>query len=329
MDNNKATLKIKVISPTINSIEMESDKAIKIDDIKNKLKNTNNLTEEEVNNLSFWYEDEDGDKCYINENKDIISSARENSHSQFLLTLHCEKNKGGFEQIINEKNEKIESLNREIISLKENLKKKEKKIEQLNDQIEKYKMLLEQNENIKISYNETDIIQLMNEQEERINKKLDEMEENIIKKIEKKLEQLIISNNQQKENLNLNKTVKESVFGNGNNINNEHIQKDEKNTQKKIKELSLSEDFEEFLEKIFFNEDKTINKKHFKTELSNKLSKITKELQKNDIDPKNSFQIYKEIYLDERLKSANKEEQESINSKIQKCTEVIREHSNG
>ena len=329
MDNNKATLKIKVISPTINSIEMESDKAIKIDDIKNKLKNTNNLTEEEVNNLSFWYEDEDGDKCYINENKDIISSARENSHSQFLLTLHCEKNKDGFEQIINEKNEKIESLKREIISLEENLKKKEKKIEQLNDQIEKYKMLLEQNENIKISYNETDIIQLMNEQEERINKKLDEMEENIIKKIEKKLEQLIISNNQQKENLNLNKTVKESYFGNGNSINNEHIPKDEKNTQNKIEEQRLSVNFEELLKNIFFNEDKAINKKLFNSALSKKLSEIAKEMQKYDIDPINAFQIYKEIYLDERLQSANNEEQESINSKIQKCIEIISEHSNG
>lgn len=351
MDNNASTLTVQIILPQNKPIKISSEKAITIEDIKNEYKNANNLTEKEVNNLSFWYVDDDEDKCYINKNEDIISSAKEISPSQFLLTLHPEnknidenkevngnnenknigenknmdeinENKNVDEKkIINENNENtIESLKKEISSLKKSQIDKEKQIEHLKKQIEKYKMLLEQKEN----NNSVNIIQLMKCQEDKINKRLDILEESITTKIENKLKQFINTCNNEAQYFNFNRSDADLIDQNI--INNKHTPKEEiVNQETRDKQYSVKDKFDIFLKKVFFDKEGKIKKDKFNEKIFTGFSKIVKEMRQNNLDPLKYFTMYKEFFLNKEIAILNEEQQKEIALKLGKIGEIINE----
>ena len=423
MDDNIDSLTVKIILPNNKTIKI-TEKQIKIEQLKDKCKIENNLTEEEANNLCFWYKDDDGDKCYIDENEDIKSFAKEISSRKFLLVLFPDKDKNNVnnennignneikENNVNnennienneikennenhenniekneikennenheknyennnkinknnknnknnensktnennqkkeikeknrinvknednekkENNENNETLKREISELHKIQTDNVKKIEQLNKQLEKYKMLLEQNEINKSNDKEINIIQLMKNQESKINKRLNEMEENILLKVENKLKQLTSNNNQQQKHLISNSTIEDSNFHNENRINNSHLPNEKiEDEEARKKQYSVIDKYNELLKCVFFNEDGKINHAKFKQKNLKNLSIIIKEMEENYLNPLTYFEVYKKLCLDKEISLINNEkEKKEIALKIQKLVDEITEKS--
>ena len=90
MDDSAAIFVVKIIDEKFQAIKLSSQNIITIDQIKTKYQNEHELTEEEIKNILFWYEDEDGDKCYIQDNEDIESYVKEISPNYSLLILYSE-----------------------------------------------------------------------------------------------------------------------------------------------------------------------------------------------------------------------------------------------
>ena len=365
MDNNISTLTIQIIPPQYKSIKITSDKAITIEDIKNKYKNENNLTENEVNNLSFWYEDDDGDKCYINKSEDITSSAKEVSPSQFLLTLHSENKKMDENKEINGNNENSENKkkdeNKEINGNNENNENKninenknmdenkeigdnnvntiellKKEISALKkSQMYKEKQIEHLNKQIekykmlleqKENNESIGIIQLMKCQEDKINKRLNIFEENIIAKIENKLKQFINTCNQGGQYFTFNKTDTGLNDQNKISCNNKFTQEEQiVNQELRDKQYSTIDKFNLFLKDIFFDKDGVIKNDKFNKSNFNELYEITKKMKQNNLDPLKYFTIYKERFLNKQITTLKDEEQKEIAQKLEKIGEIVNE----
>ena len=190
-------------------------------------------------------------------------------------------------------------------------------------------MLLEQNEINKSNDKEINIIQLVKNQESKINKRLNEMEENILLKVENKLKQLTSNNNQQQKHLISNSTIEDSNFHNENSINNSHLPTEKiEDEEARKKQYSVIDKYNELLKCVFFNEDGKINHVKFKQKNLKNLSIIIKEMEENYLNPLTYFEVYKKLCLDKEISLINNEkEKKEIALKIQKLVDEITEKS--
>ena len=88
MDNSNTTLEVIITDEKESAIKMKSKDNITLDQIKSNFQNEHNLPEEKIKNILFWYEDEDGDICYLEKDEDISLSAKEIYPNYYSIKLH-------------------------------------------------------------------------------------------------------------------------------------------------------------------------------------------------------------------------------------------------
>ena len=180
MDNSAVYLEVIIIDKNEEAIKLISKKFITLDQIKENVQNKRNLSKEEIKYLLFWHEDEDQDKCYLENDEDILFYAKEIYHNYLSLTLHSE--------VIKEENNKINDNIRNFKPL-ENINNK---IKNINNK--------ERDNDYDYNKNEINIIKYkMKEYDEMLNNK-----NNMIESLKKKISRL------EKENENLVKILKNS-----------------------------------------------------------------------------------------------------------------------
>ena len=200
MDGSATTLVVKVIDEYGKAIKITSENIISLNQIKLKFGKQRNLTEEELKYLLFWYEDEDGDKYYIENDKDILSSAKEISYNYLLSELYSE--------IIKEKDNSINDNSQNQKKL-ENINNSEKNINSNNSyDFGKNEIDIKENEYQDNKYEE--IEEMLNVK----NKYIESLEEEISKleKENKKLVRYKNNNNQINNDNNNIKNIENSIF---------------------------------------------------------------------------------------------------------------------
>ena len=88
MDNSNTTLEVIITDEKEDIIKIKSKDNITLAQIKSNFQKKHNLPEEKIKNILFWYEDEDGDICYLEKDEDISLSAKEIYPNYLSIKLH-------------------------------------------------------------------------------------------------------------------------------------------------------------------------------------------------------------------------------------------------
>jgi hypothetical protein len=142
MDKTPTKLLIEIFHPN-KTFELFSNEIINLEEIKNKIKQELNITEEQINKINILYIDSDGDKNLILDNNDLFQFIMEQKQeNEFLIKLRLELS----ENIINN--------NENIIKEEYKNNKKEEKNENIMEKYEKeMKKLLDENSLLKMKIN--------------------------------------------------------------------------------------------------------------------------------------------------------------------------------
>jgi len=142
MDKTPTKLLIEIFHPN-KTFELFSNEIINLEEIKNKIKQELNITEEQINKINILYIDSDGDKNLILDNNDLFQFIMEQKQeNEFLIKLRLELS----ENIINN--------NENIIKEEYKNNKKEEKNENIMEKYEKeMKKLLDENFLLKMKIN--------------------------------------------------------------------------------------------------------------------------------------------------------------------------------
>ena len=223
MNKSIQNLVVTIINENDKEIKISSKNIITLDQIKSKYQNEYNLSEEELEYLTFWCEDGAGNKYYIENNEDISSIVERIFPNSLSLTLYSEILKGkninindnNIQNIQNKKTIEDTSKNEKKINCKENesyldfdknkignilnenqnnkyeelLNAKNKEIELLKREISKLKKEDEKYENHEKNgnYNKEEIENIISQQlnnfEKKINEKFNELKLVAIKNV--------------------------------------------------------------------------------------------------------------------------------------------------
>ena len=142
MDKTPTKLLIEIFHPN-KTFELYSNEIVNLDELKNKIKQELNITEEQINKINILYIDSDGDKNLILDNNDLFQFIMEQKQeNEFLIKLRLELS----ENIINN--------NENIIKEEYKNNKKEEKNENIMEKYEKeMKKLLDENSLLKMKIN--------------------------------------------------------------------------------------------------------------------------------------------------------------------------------
>ncbi len=129
MDKTPTKLLIEIVHPN-KTFELYSNEIINLAEVKNKIKQELNITDEQIKNITISYIDSDGDKNLILDNNDLLQFIMEQKEeNEFLIKLRLELSENDINNIIQEEDKNDKNKKKEENQMENNLDDKIKNFE--------------------------------------------------------------------------------------------------------------------------------------------------------------------------------------------------------